>query len=106
MRVLLDENLPRDLVTELAGHQVTTVQASGWSGRTNGELLRSAHGVFDALVTMDRGVQYQQNLKILRLSILIIRAPSNLMVHLRPLAGSILRALEDLEPGKLREVGA
>ena len=72
MRVLLDENLPRDLVTELAGHHVTTVQASGWSGRKNGELLRSAHGLFDALMTMDRGIQYQQNLTNLRLSVLII----------------------------------
>ena len=106
MRVLLDENLPRDLVTELAGHQVTTVQASGWSGRKNGEILRSAHGLLDALVTMDRGVQYQQNLTNLRLSLLIIRAPSNRMIHLKPLVDSILRALEDLEPGQLREVGA
>lgn len=40
VRVLFDENLPRDLVAELAGHHVTTVQAVGWSSASNGELLR------------------------------------------------------------------
>ena len=40
VRVLLDENLPRALAAELVGHDVSTVQAKAWSGRTNGELLR------------------------------------------------------------------
>ena len=91
MRILLDENLPRDLVTELTGHQVTTVQAVGWSGTKNGELLRRAHGRFDVLVTMDRGLQYQQNLQNLSLGVLIIRVPSNRMAHLKPLVDSIRR---------------
>jgi len=105
VRVLLDENLPRDLVTELTGHDVTTVQAAGWSGINNGELLRRAHGRFEVLLTMDRGLRYQQNLKRLRLSILLIRARSNRMIHLRPLVNGVLMALEDLQPGQFREVG-
>ena len=61
VRVLLDENLPRSLVTELTGHEVSTVQAAGWSGTTNGELLRLAQGSFDVLLSMDRGLQHQQD---------------------------------------------
>ena len=106
VRILLDENLPRDLVTELTGHQVTTVQAVGWSGTKNGELLRRAHGRFDVLVTMDRGLQYQQNLRGLSLGVLTIRALSNRMVHLKPFVDSILKALQDVQPGQVREVGA
>ena len=105
VRVLLDENLPRDLVTELTGHDVTTVQAAGWSGIDNGELLRCAHGRFDVLLTMDRGLRYQQSLKSFRLSIVIIRARSNRMIHLKPLVAGVLNALEDLQPGELREIG-
>ena len=105
MRGLLDENLPRALAAELAGHEVSTVQAAGWSGTTNGELLRRAKGSFDALLSMDRGLQHQQDLRALRLRIVIIRAPSNRMVHLRPLVASILNTLASLPAGQLRVVG-
>ena len=105
MHVLPDENLPLSLAIELTGHRVSTVQAEGWSGTKNGELLRLAHERFDALLTMDRGIQYQQNLGVLGLRAVIIRATSNRMAHLRPLVGSILQALEALSLGQLREVG-
>ena len=98
MRVLLDENLPRDLAAQLKGHDVSTVQAAGWSGTSNGER-------FDALLSMDRGLPRQQNLSVSGLRILIIRAPSNRMVHLRPLVGSVLETLDAMPPGQLREVG-
>ena len=105
MRVPLDENLPRALATELTGHEVSTVRAAGWSGATNGELLRRAQGLFDVLLTMDRGLQHQQNLSALRLRLAVIRAPSNRMVHPQPLVGTILNALESLASGQVREVG-
>ena len=105
MRVLLDENLPRALAEELTGHRVSTVQAEGWSGTKNGELLWRADQRFDAVLTMDRGLHFQQNLSGLGVRILVIHAQSNRMVHLRPLIGSILKALDALPPGKVREVG-
>ena len=105
MRVLLDENLPRALAAELTGHEVSTVQAAGWAGTTNGELLRRAQGSFDVLLSMDRGLQHQQDLGVLRLRIVAIRAPSNRLVHLKPLVGSILNTLASLPPGQWREVG-
>jgi len=40
MRILLDECLPKDLVRELSGHEVKTVPQAGWSGVSNGKLLR------------------------------------------------------------------
>ena len=70
-------HLPRALAAELTGHEVSTVQAAGWSGTTNGELLRRAQGSFDILLSMDRGLQHQQDLGALRLRIVVIRAPSN-----------------------------
>jgi hypothetical protein len=105
VRVLLDENLPHDLVGELPGHEVFTVQGLGWSGVKNAELLRRIGGAFDALVTMDRNLEKQQALAGQPFGTVIVRARSNRMVHLRPLVGALLEALIDLQPGQVRRVG-
>lgn len=65
VRVLLDEQLPLDLAAELVGHEVHTVVGLGWQGVTNGDLLRRASGRFEALVTMDRNLEFQQNLDVI-----------------------------------------
>ena len=104
MRVLLDENLPQALATELTGHEVSSVQAEGWGGTENGALLRQAGDHFDALLSMDRGLAHQQNRSGLQLRIVIIRAPSNRIGHLRPLVNSILSTLAAMRPGQLEVV--
>ena len=75
MKILLDENLDWRLGRLLVGHDVTSVPKVGWSGIRNGDLLRQAEGLFDVLVTMDRGIHHQQNLDGLRLAIVTLRAP-------------------------------
>lgn len=84
MRVLLDENLPVDLAAELLGHEVATVTSLAWVGVKNSELLRRAEGQFEVFVTMDRNLEFQQNISVLDLGVVLIRAPSNRMVHLYP----------------------
>jgi len=105
VRVLLDENLPHDLARELPGHHVFTVRGLGWSGITNGELLRRASGKVDAFVTMDRNLEYQLPLTKFPFGTIIIRARSNRMLHLRPLIGALLEVLVDLQQGAIRHVG-
>lgn len=105
MRVLLDEQLPLDLAAALQGHNVDTVVGRGWTGITNGELLRRIVGEYDALVTMDRGIEFQQNLTTVPFVVLLVRAPSNRMVHLKPLIPAILDALPELKPGQLHRIG-
>ena len=105
MRVLLDEQVPVDLAAVLQGHSVDTVVGRGWTGITNGELLRRMGGEYDALVTMDRGIEFQQNLTTMAVGVLLVRAPSNRMVHLQPLVPAILDALPALKPGQLHRIG-
>ncbi len=62
-------------------------------------------GEYDALLTMDRGMEFQQNLATLPFGVLIIRAPSNRMAHLQPLVSAILDALLELRPGQLQRIG-
>ena len=106
MRVLLDENLPVDLAAELAGHEVATITGLGWRGIKNSELLHRAQETFEVLVTMDRNLEFQKNIAGLELRIILVLAHSNRMAHLRPVVPGILEALEAVQPGELRRVGA
>ena len=93
------------LARRLPGHQVDTVGGRGWGGVKNGELLERMQGEYDPFVTMDRGIEHQQNLTRLSFGILLIRAPSNRMEHLEPLVPAILDALDLLQPGQILHVG-
>jgi hypothetical protein len=105
MRVLLDENVPRKLKHRLAPeHDVVTVQERGWAGLVNGALLQAADAEFDAFVTLDRGIEYQQDLSRLTLRVVVIRSFSNKYEDLLPLVPSVHAALVRLEPGRLAHV--
>lgn len=106
MRILLDEDLPRRLAELLVGHEVSTVQRSGWSGIKNGQLLELASAQFDVFVTMDRNLQFQQNLAALPIAVLVVEAVSNRMEHLTPMVPAILRELNHIPPKSLRKIGA
>jgi len=105
MRLLLDEHLPVDLSAALRGHIVDTVVGNGWAGIKNGELLRRMTGLYDALITMDRSIEFQHNVAALPFGIVVARASSNRIRDLRPLAPAILAAIDSVEPGVVRRVG-
>ena len=106
MRVLLDENLPHDLIEPLSRHDVSTVQGVGWAGVENGELLRRASGQVDAFITMDRKLEREQNLAVLPFGVVLIVARSNRVQDLLPLVPAVLAALDRIQPGQLEQVGA
>lgn len=105
IRVLLDENLPRKLKWVLDAEAIT-VPERGWGGIKNGRLLRLAASEFDVLLTMDRGIEYQQNMTGIDLCLVVLSAVSNDIDDLLPLAGSINAAFEEARPGRLLRVGA
>ncbi len=86
MRLLLDELLPRRLAHELPGHEVENVRAIRWGALENGRRLEvAANAGFDALLTSDRGFEFEQNLDTLPLSVVIVRAATNSPADLSPL---------------------
>ena len=102
MRVLLDENIDR-LLKGLSAPEfdVMTVSERGWQGKANGELLRFAEREFDAFVTMDRNLEYQQKLRTLDLGVVVLRARSNayrVVAHLMPRVNERLRSVQ---PGEV-----
>ena len=107
MRVLLDEQLPRHLAGDLAGHQVRTVQQEGWAGVKNGDLLRrAAASGFDVFVTADQSVEFQQNLARTRLGVVVLVALSTALEDLRPLVPAALSAIGRVRPGEVIRVPA
>lgn len=106
MRVLLDENIPHDLIQPLSNHDIVTVQGMGWAGVENGELLDRASGLVDAFVTMDRRLQREQNLSVLPFGVVLLVARSNRVQDLLPLVPDVLAALSRIQAGRLEQVGA
>jgi len=106
VRVLLDESLPRPLADLLAGHDTRTVAQVGWRGLENGALLRQAAASFDVVLTADQSLEFQHNLKILPLAVVVLVAESNRIESLAPLVPKILEALGALQPKTLVRVGA
>lgn len=100
MRVLIDECLPRKLKYLLPDHEAMTVPEAGWQGLKNGELLRRAQHSFDVLLTIDRGIAFQQNLAVLQIAVIALSAPDNRLETLQSLMASVLDALEGIEDGQ------
>jgi hypothetical protein len=73
-----------------------------WTGVKNGELLRRvAAESFDAFVTVDRNLAFQQNVEAQPFAVLVLRAKTN---RLRDLSGLIPNLLAALPMAKAGEV--
>lgn len=100
MRVLLDEDVTRLICAELEGHECQHMEDLGWKGSKNGRLLTLAEeNGFDVLVTQDKGLPYQNNLALTKMSIVVLsqhgRGPQNTLA----LAPKLVETLKDLAPG-------
>lgn len=107
MKVILDECIPKKLKSSFVGHQCSTTPEEGFAGRKNGELLSLVEQAgFQVFVTLDKGIQYQQNLTGREIAVLVIRARSNRLIDLLPHAEACLSALGRTRPGEVVVVGA
>ena len=102
--MLLDECVPRRLRRELPGHDIRTVSEMGWSGFKNGPLLHRAAQEFDVFLTVDQGIEYQQNPVGLALAIVVMVAMSNDIDDLRPLMPRVRETLNSASPGTVVKV--
>ena len=107
MRVLLDEQLPRQLVPYLVEHEVRTVQQEAWAGLKKGALLTKAENDgFEVLITGDKNMPFQQNITKRRLGVLVMVAPSNAIEDLLPVVANALAALTTIQAGQVVRVEA
>jgi hypothetical protein len=106
MKILLDECVPRKLKDALPDHECQTVPEAGFAGQKNGLLLSLAENAgFDLFLTMDKGLQYQQNLADRSIAILVVRAKSNRLADILPLVEACRSAIGSILPGEVKRVG-
>jgi hypothetical protein len=90
----------------LVGHEVSTAREMGWNRLPDGLLLEKLSDTFDALVTVDKSIPFQQRLDHCPFGMIMLRAKTNRLADLLPLVPALLRALDAIEPGEVREVRA
>lgn len=106
MKILLDENLPAPLKRSLHGHEAKTVRDEGWSGIKNGRLLSLAEGAFDAFLTADHSLPFQQNLHKRSIIVVVLVALDNTLGTLDALMPLVLEQLQTAQPGDVLHVKA
>jgi len=83
MLILFDHVTPSGIARYLAGHNVTKAKDRGWDRLSNGELLAEAgRAGFDVLLTADKNMRYQQNLRGRRMAVVVLSTPQWPVVRL------------------------
>ena len=100
MKILIDHCLDWRLVRHLPGHDVQHTGKLGWGALKNGELLRKAEGSgFEVFITSDKNLQFQQNLRNLRLAVVVLDVISNRLEHCVAKCPLLLARLSELKAG-------
>jgi predicted nuclease of predicted toxin-antitoxin system len=101
VKILFDQGTPAPLRRSLKQRTVATAYELGWTELDNGRMLTAAESEFDALVTTDKNLRYQQNLAGRRLAILVL--PTANWPELRIHEARIVAAVDALQPGDIVE---
>ena len=76
MLVLFDHSTPSPLAAHLTAHTVVEARERGWDTLSNGELLSEAERAgFAVLLTADKNMRYQQNLRGRRIALVVLSTP-------------------------------
>jgi hypothetical protein len=103
VKVLFDQGTPAPLRKALTGHVVATAHEQGWSELENGSLISAAEeNGFEAFVTTDKNLKYQQSLTGRRMAIVVLLTTSwpRIQLHLP----AVVTAINQAQVGSYREV--
>lgn len=101
MKVLIDECVDPSIAALFTRHEAKSVLAAGLTQVKNGELLSKAQHEFDAFITVDTGIPYQQKLAAFDLVVILLRVGSNRADALWPFIPRIEEILDTAEPRSL-----
>ncbi len=100
MRILIDENLPRQLKQMLAGHRVLTVQDMRWTGMRDDELLKKAEASFEVFLTTDKNLRQSHR----GMRVILMLFPSNRWSVVEERFEFLKEALPLAKPGSIVEL--
>ena len=73
MRILIDECIDEQFRSSLPRHDCQTARYAGLAGLKNSDLLTAAEAKeFDVFITVDQGIEYQQNLEGRKIAIILV----------------------------------
>lgn len=103
MLILFDHGTPRGITRSLAGHTVKEARAQGWHRLSNGDLLEAAEKAgFDLLLTTDKNIRYQQNLKHRKIAIVVLGKGRWRLI--KPLLTRVVATVDAAQPGSYTEI--
>ncbi len=98
MKILLDECVPVRLSKYLNDFEVSSVSKEGWTSLKNGNLMRTAIDAgFDVMLTVDKNLQYQQNLSEYDITIVVFDILFNRLQDFTPLIPHFLEQFPSME---------
>ena len=103
MKLLFDQGTPVPLRSHLPSHIVETAYEKGWSNLKNGDLLTQAEVEgFDALITTDQNLLYQQNLSGRRIGVIVLLTTN--WPRIKKNAALVVQALDNLHVSSYEEI--
>lgn len=103
MKLLFDQGTPVPLRDHLPHHTVETAYERGWSNLKNGDLLAHAEAdEFDALITTDQNLPFQQNLTGRKISVVVLLTTS--WPRIKNHIALVVQAIDNVQPGSYEEI--
>jgi predicted nuclease of predicted toxin-antitoxin system len=105
MRILIDECIDERFRHLFPNHDCQTAHHAGLAGLKNGELIAAAErNGFRALLTVDQGFAFEQNLSGRRIAVVILHSKSNRLRDLLLLVPACLECLDSIQNGQVAHV--
>lgn len=73
-----------------------------WEHLDNGDLLNEAQPQFDAMISTDSNIKYQQQLPNYQIGLIVLRGKTNALPSLVELVPQVLDLLKTIQPGEVR----
>lgn len=103
MKLLFDQGTPVPLRRSLRPHDVDTAAECGWSMIENGELISEAEKAgYDAIITTDQNLKYQQNLDNRQIAIVVLKTTS--WPRIQKALNKVIPMIESLKPSDYIEI--
>lgn len=91
MKILFDHNVPLRLRSDLPGIDIRSTRQMRWETLSNGKLMQAAADAgFEAFLTIDKNIEYQQPLRKLPLAVVHLASAQNDYQSLREFAPALL----------------
>jgi hypothetical protein len=88
------------------GHEVSHAKDEGWEKLNNGLLLAAAADAnFEAMITVDKKIKYEQNLDRLPLTVIEIDTPDSRLPAIAAISGQINQALTIVGQSRFISIG-